>query len=124
MINTAGFSSTVGFAAYPTLARWDSVDLGLSLHQFHYYGEPTEIPRQSFDPQWPLIVGEFATAVHRPWPELGPRQDVLSRLRLLSAKDFPVAFLWSRNRAEEAASEPAVDWSPRTRELVAEFTRG
>ena len=124
MVNTAGFSSTVGFADYATLGRWDSIELGLSLHQFHYYGEPAMIPRQSYDPQWPLIVGEFATAAHRPWPELGPSQDVLSRLRLLAAKDFPVAFLWSRNRAEEAASEPAVDWSTRTRDLVATFTRG
>lgn len=123
LINTAGFPSTVGFAQYETVMRWDSIDLGLTLHQFHYYGEPEVVPRQSFSPQWPLIVGELATAAHRPWQELGPSQDILSRLRLLAAKDFPVAFLWSRNRAEEAASEPAVDWSERTRELVAEFTR-
>ncbi len=123
-INAAGFRSTVGFAKYETVALWDAVDLGLSLHQFHYYGEPDVVPRQTYSPDWPLIVGEFATAVHRPWPELGASQDVLSRLRLLSAKGYPEVFLWSRNRAEETASEPAVDWSERTRQLIAEFTRG
>jgi hypothetical protein len=124
LINEAGFRSTVGFAKYETVASWGSVDLGLSLHQFHYYGDLDVIPPHNFDPRWPLIVGEFATAAHRPWKELGPRQDVLSRLRLLAEKDYPVAFLWSRNRAEEAAPEPAVDWSEHTRELIAEFTRG
>jgi hypothetical protein len=123
LVNTAGFLSTVGFAKYDTLARWGSQDLGLTLHQFHYYGDLDQIPPHNYDPRWPLIVGEFATAAHRPWKELGPQQDVLSRLRLLSQKQYPAAFLWSRNRAEETAVEPAVDWSQRTRELVAEFTQ-
>ena len=124
LIDAAGFRSTVGFAKYETVARWGSIDLGLSLHQFHYYADLEVIPPHNFDPQWPLIVGEIATATHRPWKELGPNQDVLSRLRLLAEKDYPVAFLWSRNREEESAREPAVDWSERTRELVAQFTRG
>jgi hypothetical protein len=123
-INRAGFRSTVGFARYQTVEKWRSADLGLSLHQFHYYGDIDVIPPNSFDSRWPLIVGEIATAPHRPWKELGPRQDVLSRLQLLDQKAYPVTFLWSRNRAEESAEEPAVDWSEHTRALVTSFIRG
>jgi hypothetical protein len=121
-IHAAGFLSTVGFAKYETLQRWRELDLGISLLQFHYYADMPVIPPHPGAPQPQLLVGEVATAAHRPWPELGARQDVLSRLRLLAQKDYPAAFLWSANRAEEAAPEPAVDWSEGTRRLVAEFT--
>src|SRR5262249_16815740 len=70
LINAAGFKSTVGFAAHPTLKLWDSAQLGLTLHQFHFYAEPPILPPHDYDPRWPVIVGEFATAPHRPWPAL------------------------------------------------------
>jgi hypothetical protein len=123
-VNDAGFLSTVGFAKHQTLREWDSAGLSLTLHQFHYYAEPEILPVHNFDSRWPLILGEFATAPHRPWRELGGSQDVLSRLRLVQRKGYPVTFLWSKNRAEESAPEPAVSWSPETRALVARFCKG
>ena len=44
-INDYKFLSTVGFGKYETLSRWDSPALGITLHQFHYYGDPAEIPQ-------------------------------------------------------------------------------
>lgn len=124
-INDAGFKSTVGFAMHSTLQEWNCSELCLLLHQFHYYAEPPSMPTHTFDPRWPLIVGEFATAPHRPWHELGPAQDVLSRLRHIESKGYPAAFLWSANREEEhAADPPAVDFSETTRALVRRYVHG
>ncbi len=125
LINEAGFLSTVGFAYHASLRQWDSPGMGLTLHQFHYYAEPGHIPVHNFDPRWPVIVGEIATAPHRPWPELGARQDVESRLRLLAEKGYPATFLWSANREEEhCANPPAVDYSPENRARMRHFIRG
>jgi hypothetical protein len=123
-INDAGFRSTVGFAYHDSVGRWDSAGLGLTLHQFHYYAEPAQIPAHNFDSRWPLIVGEIATAPHRPWPELGTHQDVGSRLQLLANKGYPATFLWSANRAEEgSAVPPAVDFCAENRARMREFCR-
>ena len=123
LINGAGFASTVGFAFHCSLRDWDSPGLGLSLHQFHYYAEPAAIPRHDFDPRWPIIVGEIATAPHRPWPELPPQQDIALRLRHLQDKGYPVTFLWSANREEEHAPPPAaVDFSPENRDRIRRYT--
>lgn len=128
IINDAGFRSTVGFAMHPTLKLWDSPGLGVTLHQFHFYAEPALIPPHSFDARWPVIVGEFATAPHRPWSELGAAQDVLSRLRHIEEKGYPAAFLWSANREEEHSSDPsspvAVDFSEANRALMRRYIRG
>lgn len=125
LINEARFLSTVGFAYYDSLRRWDSPGMGLTLHQFHYYGEPAQIPPHVFDPRWPLIIGEFATAPHRPWPELGARQDVEARLQHVAQKGYPAAFLWSANREEEHCAQPvAVDFSPENVARMRRFLRG
>jgi hypothetical protein len=125
LINEAGFLSTTGFAYQASLRAWDSPGLGLTLHQFHYYAEPDQIPNHDCDPRWPAFVGEIATARHRPWPELGAHQDVESRLRLLAQKGYPATFLWSANRQEEhSASPPAVDFSPENRARMRRFLRG
>jgi len=124
VVNDAGFKSTVGFALHSSLSSWDSPGLDLTLHQFHYYAEPAELPPNMFDPRWPAIVGEFATAPHRPWPELNGAQDVLSRLRHVESKGYEVAFLWSSNREEEhSADPPAVDFSEPNRALIRRYTQ-
>lgn len=124
-INAAGLRSTVGFALYDTLERWDSAALGLTLHQFHYYGEPPELPPHGFDPRWPAIVGELATAPHRPWPELPQAaQGVYPRLAHVAGRGYPAAFLWSASASPEDQEPPAADWSPATQEQVRRFTGG
>lgn len=127
-INRAGFLSTVGFALHPSVASWDSPALHLTLHQFHYYAEPAELPPHTFHPSWPLIVGEIATARHRLWPDLPTNQDLITRLAHLKRLRYPVVFLWSANRTEEAPTNdkqgPVVDFSPATRARIAQFLAG
>jgi hypothetical protein len=123
-IQRARFAATVGFAYHDSVKQWDSPGLGLSLHQFHYYAEPAQLPPYSSVAGGPLIVGEIATAPHRPWPELGSQQDVSSRLRLLAQRGYPATFLWSANRAEEtSALPPAVDFCPENRARMRDFLR-
>jgi hypothetical protein len=129
-INAAGFRSTVGFAHYDTLKEWDSVGLGITLHQFHWYGGYRRLPRHVYHPGWPAIVGEIATATHRPWAELDQAQDIESRLRLIERRGYPAVFLWSANRKEEVVDPkkpkspegPVVDWSEENRRRVARYT--
>lgn len=125
LINEAGFRSTVGFAHYGTLREWDARSLDLTLYQYHYYGEPEVVPKHDYDPRWPLIVGEIATAAHKPWPDLGAAQDLLSRLRHLERRGYPAAFLWSANRDEEGREDPSVvDFSEENLALLRRYTRG
>lgn len=128
LIHEAGLRSSCGFAHHHSLAEWDSPKLGLTLHQFHYYaddcGRPMPLPAHTYDARWPVIVGEIATARFRPWPELGPQQDLHDRLVWAAGKGYPEIFLWSANREEEHAVPPVVDWSEKNRELVRRFTSG
>jgi|SRR5579871_1164830 len=123
-INAAGFRSTVGFAGRPSIDDWDSHALNISFHQFHYYGNPPRLPKQEFDPAWPLIVGEFATSTVAPhhWPELGGAQDVANRLRHIESRGFPLAFLWATDRAERAGRDPAIDWSDVVQQGIMQYT--
>ncbi len=114
LINGAGFVSSVGFNRHATLRAWDSPGLGVTLHQFHYYASTPELPRHTFDPRWPCIVGEFASAPHRPWPELGDAQDVFSRLCLIAEHGYPAAFLWSARTMPDPPPN-AVAWNDATR---------
>lgn len=118
-INAAGLRSTVGLAAHGTLSRWP--DLGATLHQFHYYGEPAVVPPHRFDPRWPAIVGEIATSGLKPWSELPPDQDVYQRLRHLEGKGYPVTLLWASGCGDR---DPAVDFSPAVQAQVRRYTSG
>src|SRR5260221_916956 len=51
LINSAGFKSTVGFGQYATVHTWDSVGLGVTIHQYHYYTQPTTLPTSNYDPR-------------------------------------------------------------------------
>ena len=121
-INAAGFLSTVGFAHYDALAKWGSAALGVTLHQFHYYAEPSVLPAFEFDPRWPVIVGEIASAVHRPWPELASDQDLFSRLTHISKLKYPAAFIWASNHLNDTETPTAVDWGDNTRQAITRFT--
>ena len=125
-INSAGFRSSVGFAHHQTLTAWRSIDLGVRLHQFHYYGAPVAIPTQTFHPDYPVIVGELATAPHRPWPELGHEDGLFNRLRHLEEKGYPSAFVWAAHDGVTVTPDregPASVWDDATREQIRRFTR-
>jgi hypothetical protein len=102
------FRSTVGFAHWDAIESWDSAGLGVTLHQFHYYApDKREIPKHTFSEEYPCIVGEFATAFQRGWPELkkGDLARTISiRLQCLEDKGYPAVFLWSAKATDEAST--------------------
>jgi hypothetical protein len=120
IINDAGLVSTVGFNMHDTLLAWDSAGLGVTLHQFHYYAARPPLPPHTFDPRWPCIIGEFASAPQNPWPELGHAQDVYSRLHHIQALGYPAAFIWSARSTPDPAPN-AVAWNDATRGDIARF---
>jgi hypothetical protein len=124
-INRAGFRSSSGFAHYQTLIAWRSIELGVRLHQFHYYGGPGVVPAHTFHPDYPIIVGELATAPHRPWPELRSEDALFNRLRHLEEKGFPSAFLWAAQDASAVTPDgeaPAAAWNEIVWEQIRRFT--
>ncbi len=123
-INRAGLRSTVGFAKHRSMKAWDSPGLGLTLHQWHYYLDPEEVPENDMTAHGPCIVGEFPSARWRAWRQLGSQQDTRSRLALFEKMGYDGALLWSANREEEKISEPVVDWCERVRDEVASYITG
>jgi hypothetical protein len=143
MINRTGLKSSIGFANYATLDQWNSVGLDVHLHQFHYYSDPPKVPRHVFHQRWPIIVGEFASAVHCGWRELSateqppPGHDIVyNRLHHLERKGYPAAFIWSaQSKPSEETDCPKdsprkgqraqpVDWGSGTQRQVQRFTTG
>jgi hypothetical protein len=120
-INRAGFLSTVGFAKHRSMMAWESIALGLTLHQFHYYVDPDAVPQNNMRDFGPCIVGEFPSARWKSWPELGTEQDTRSRLSYLERKGYDGALLWSANREEEKIAEPVVEWSERVKDEVSSY---
>ncbi|MBI3897486.1 MAG: hypothetical protein HY308_04215 [Gammaproteobacteria bacterium] len=131
MINSTGLRSSIGFASHATVDAWRSIELQVRLHQFHYYPHDLALPRHTFSAEYPLIIGEFASAPHRPWPELAeqerrePENIVCHRLQHAQSRGYPAAFIWS---AEEHPSPPdpgqpqPVAWDDDTREQIRRFT--
>jgi hypothetical protein len=116
------FQSSVGFAHWDTLHQWDSAGLGITLHQFHYYAQKNcELP-----PYWdlqltPCIVGEFATAVDRPWPDLinmNKDQTIANKLRCIEEKGYPACFIWS-----DRAMDPATRWTAEEQQEVIAYLK-
>ncbi len=120
-IRRAGFPTTVGYANYESIARWGTSALHIDIPQFHYYGDPHELPPC---PLPGTIVGEFATARHNPWPFMSD-QSVRARLVMLQALGYAGAYLWSADtRANSTAASGPVEWTPATQSEVLEFTGG
>jgi hypothetical protein len=93
-IRGAGFKPTIGFALIETLRN---AGMTAEINQFHHYpGGTRRLPRHVFDPQFPVIIGEFATAATDTWPDLLVEgQRVLERLNLCSRQGYPLAMPWS-----------------------------
>jgi len=128
-INAAGFASTIGFARWESLTQWDSAGLGVTLHQFHYYPQPTLKPAENklhphrFASEFPCFIGEFATTTDEYpgeyiyyWPELDLDQSVYAKLILIEKKKYPYAFLWSMR-----AKDKATEWSQQTRDSFSKY---
>ena len=93
-VRRAGFKPTIGFALFDTLR---STSITAEINQFHHYADGTRrLPQHTFDPRFPGIIGEFATASGDVWPDLAAgRQSVLHRLRLSAERGYPLALAWS-----------------------------
>jgi hypothetical protein len=93
-VRSAGFKPTIGFALHGTL---HTSGITADINQFHHYpGGRTPLPGHSCDPDFPAIIGEFATASDDCWPELvGDCQTVLDRLQVAEALGYPLALPWS-----------------------------
>ncbi len=113
------FQSSVGFAHWESMKKWDAAKLGITLHQFHYYAQSDrELPKHAHLVFHPGVVGEFATAAGRDWPDLkilNKDQTITNRLRCVEGKGYPACFMWSAK-----AMDPATRWTEEVhREVIA-----
>jgi len=122
-INAAKFKSTAGLAKAGTFknSSWDYFNLGITLHQFHYYPKGETLPVHTFSKNYPCFIGEFATAQQKSydWPELKTDQSVYARLKLVEKKKYPCAFPWSVN-----ANDKATEWLQGTKDSILKYTSG
>jgi hypothetical protein len=111
-LDTGGsaFRSSIGFGHWESLDAWDAENLGITLRQFHYYAQQNrELPCFAGASDRPCVVGEFATAAGKDWPDLkilNQDQTVTNRLRCIENKRYPACFLWSAR-----AMDPATRWT-------------
>ena len=141
MIKDAGFQSTVG---HRFLGDLPDMPVG-TMPQFHYYslqvpliaqvaipGDPASIPpfASLTGPAQGAFVGEFHSAVDRPWQDCGGADNSLrtatfERLKVLARKGYKLAFVWPDGGDEaKVNSEDALKLSPDSIESIKQFTRG
>jgi hypothetical protein len=117
----SAFQSSVGFAHWDSLDTWDVEDLGIILPQFHYYAQQNrELPGFSNRTGRSCIVGEFATAAEKDWPDLkalNAEQTTTNRLRCIENKGYPACFLWSAR-----AIDPATRWTEKEHQEIIAYT--
>lgn len=117
---TAVFHTTIGFAHWQTLKKWQTDELGITLRQFHYYAQDgAGLPAYDLNMKASCFIGEFATAIERDWPELqefGFTQSLEQRLRWVAEKGYQAAFLWSAR-----AQDPATLWTKAEQREVAAY---
>jgi len=99
MIRSFGFKPTIGFNALETIRK---SGIHAEINQFHYYSHPDPnrqrtLEKNPFSPEYPGIIGEFATSSsHDHWPDLDPQpQSVLNRLRFAATQNYGLALAWS-----------------------------
>jgi hypothetical protein len=117
-VRAAGMKPTIGFASINTLL---TTEITAEINQFHHYpGGRSKLGANGFDPQYPGIVGEFATAPGDIWPELKRKgQTALNRLRHVEAQGYPLAIPWSF-----LANDRHTSWTQETERDVECFTQG
>jgi hypothetical protein len=116
-IRAAGFKPTIGFGSVDVLRQ---SGVTAEINQFHYYpdGRATLEP-DDFDPRFPGILGEFATATTDIWPDLASDvQGVGDRLQLAAERGYPLALPWSF-----LAQDRHTVWSTAVEEDIRSFTR-
>jgi hypothetical protein len=116
---TPAFLSSVGFAHWDTLEDWDAAGLGITLPQFHYYAQGGRLLPEAVGA---CVVGEFASAEERAWPDLQLRreaQTLTNRLRCVERKGYPECFVWSARAVDRATL-----WTGEAGRELAAYNRG
>jgi hypothetical protein len=117
----SAFQSSVGFAHWDSLNTWNAEDLGIALPQFHYYAQQNRaLPGPSESAGLSCIVGEFATAAEKDWPDLrilNAEQTLTNRLSCIKNKGYPACFLWSAR-----ATDPATRWTEKEHQEIVAYT--
>jgi hypothetical protein len=116
-IRAAGFKPTIGFAS---IGRLRGTGITAEINQFHHYPDGGRaLERHTFDPGFPGMIGEFATAATDVWPDLkSGNQSVLDRLRLARSQGYPLAIPWSF-----LARDRHTIWSPAVERDIEAFAR-
>lgn len=103
---TSAFLSSVGFAHWESIEKWDAEKLGITLPQFHYYAQRNRgLPHALQCSKRPCLIGEFATASGKEWPELKAQnrdQSITQRLSCIEEKGYPACFMWSARAVDGA----------------------
>jgi hypothetical protein len=103
---SAAFPSSVGFAHWKSLEEWDADGLAITLHQFHYYAQGQgDLPEYSDLKIHPCVIGEFATAMGREWPDLkqlDKDQSTGNKLCRIEEKGYPACFMWSARAVDKS----------------------
>ena len=118
----SAFLSSVGFAHWDSFNKWQAEKLGITLHQFHYYAQQNRKLPVCSNSDHPHIVGEFATATERDWPDLSlldRDQTTINRLRCIEDKGYPACFMWSAK-----AIDSATRWTDAVNQEVIAYTGG
>ena len=117
----SAFRSSVGFAHWKSLRKWKSSRLGITLHQFHYYAQKNrDLPPHVHAEDNPCVVGEFASAAGREWPDLKRQlknQTMANRLCCIEDRGYPACFVWSAR-----AMDPSTRWTAEEHEEVLAYT--
>ena len=96
------FKPTIGFALYRTFQQ---SQITAEINQFHHYAQGRDrLPRHTFNPAYPGIIGEFATNTSDVWPELASDQSVLRRLQFANQQGYPLALPWSYRQRDRHTS--------------------
>jgi hypothetical protein len=116
-VRAAGFKPTIGFASTGLLQR---SRITAEINQFHYYPDGgLQLGPHRFDPGFPEIIGECATATTDVWPDLpSDEQGILHRLKVARDRGYPLTILWSF-----LARDRHTAWSDAVEQDIARFTR-
>jgi hypothetical protein len=117
-IREAGFRATIGFNRIETI---EQTRLYADINQLHHYTSGDRfLPRSTFDPRYPGILGEFATSTAEDnWPELSQQsQGILERLELAESQGYALALPWSFQ-----AEDRHTCWTPQAESDIERFTQ-
>lgn len=126
MIRSFDFKPTIGFNMIQTIRK---TSINADINQFHFYSDPdpkrqSKLEKHPFSPQFPGIIGEFATSATQDyWPDLKSQpQSVLNRLKFIAGQNYGLALPWSFNPNNERDSRS--HWDPQVDQEIECFVFG